>query len=162
MNQFPMFSYTPLIVLFPLLGFLVLGLFGSRIKNEKLLGILGSGTVGLSFLVAVGLFVTMLGMHPDERKHVVDLFTWISAFTGTSTSLSVPVAYQVDQLSILMTLIVTGVGFLIHVYSIGYMRGDPGFWRFFAYLNLFIFAMLNLVLADNFLLMFLGWEGVGL
>ena len=65
-----MFSYAPLIVLFPLLGFLFLGLFGSRIKNEKLLGILGSGTVGLSFLVALGLFVAMLGMHPEERKHV--------------------------------------------------------------------------------------------
>lgn len=71
-------------------------------------------------------------------------------------------AYQVDQLSILMTLVVTGVGFLIHVYSIGYMHGDPGYWRYFSYLNLFIFAMLNLVLADNFLLLFLGWEGVGL
>jgi NADH-quinone oxidoreductase subunit L len=157
-----MFSYTPLIVLFPLIGFLVLGLFGSKIKSEKILGIIGSGTVGLSFLIAIGIVATMLGVHPDERKHVVELFTWISAFTGTSSSLSVSVAYQVDQLSMLMTLIVTGVGFLIHVYSIGYMHGDPGFWRFFAYLNLFIFAMLNLVLADNFLLMFLGWEGVGL
>ncbi len=157
-----MFSYTPLIVAFPLLGFLFLGVFGSRIKNEKLLGIIGSGTVGLSFLVAAGLFAAMLGLHPEERKHIVELFTWISAFTGTSSSLSVSVAYQVDQLSILMTLIVTGVGFLIHVYSIGYMHGDPGFWRFFSYMNLFIFAMLNLVLADNFLLMFLGWEGVGL
>jgi NADH-quinone oxidoreductase subunit L len=157
-----MFSYTPFIVLFPLLGFLFLGIFGSKVKNEKLLGIIGSGTVGLSFLVAAGMFFTMLGLEPEGRKHVVELFTWISAFTGTPSSFSVSVAYQVDQLSILMTLIVTGVGFLIHVYSIGYMRGDPGFWRFFAYLNLFIFAMLNLVLADNFLLMFLGWEGVGL
>ena len=157
-----MFSYTPLIVCFPLLGFLVLGLFGSKIKSEKILGIIGSGTVGLSFLIAIGIVATMLGVHPDERKHVVELFTWISVFTGTSSSFSVSVAYQVDQLSMLMTLIVTGVGFLIHVYSIGYMHGDPGFWRFFAYLNLFIFAMLNLVLADNFLLMFLGWEGVGL
>ena len=157
-----MFSYTPLIVLFPLIGFAFLGLFGSKIKSEKLLGIIGSGSVGLSFLVAVSLFVTMLGLHPEDRKHVVELFTWISTFTGTSSSFSVSAAYQVDQLSILMTMIVTGVGFLIHVYSIGYMHGDPGFWRFFAYLNLFIFAMLNLVLADNFLLMFLGWEGVGL
>jgi len=157
-----MFSYTPLIVLFPLLGFLFLGLFGSRVKNEKLLGIIGSGSVGLSFLLAASLFATMLGLHPEERKHVVELFMWISAFTGSSSSFSVPVAYQIDQLSVLMTLIVTGVGFLIHVYSIGYMHGDPGYWRFFAYLNLFIFAMLNLVLADNFLLMFLGWEGVGL
>lgn len=157
-----MFSYTPLIVLFPLIGFLLLGLFGSRIKNEKLIGIVGSGTVGLSFLVAAGLFFQMIVLHPEERKHVIELFTWISAFTGTTSSFSVSVAYQIDQLSILMTLIVTGVGFLIHVYSIGYMHGDPGFWRFFTYMNLFIFAMLNLVLADNFLLMFLGWEGVGL
>jgi NADH-quinone oxidoreductase subunit L len=157
-----MLAYSPLIVLFPLVGFIFLGLFGSRLKNEKLLGIIGSGTVGLSFLLAAGIFASMLGLHPEERKHVVELFTWISTFTGTSTSLSVPVGYQVDQLSILMTLIVTGVGFLIHVYSIGYMHGDPGYWRFFSYLNLFIFAMLNLVLADNFLLMFLGWEGVGL
>jgi NADH-quinone oxidoreductase subunit L len=157
-----MFAYAPLIVLFPLVGFAFLGLFGSKIKNERLLGIIGSGSVGLSFVLASILFATMLGLHPEERKHVVELFTWISAFTGTSSSLSVSVAFQIDQLSILMTLIVTGVGFLIHVYSIGYMRGDPGYWRFFAYLNLFIFAMLNLVLADNFLLMFLGWEGVGL
>ncbi|MEK6756542.1 MAG: NADH-quinone oxidoreductase subunit L [Bacteroidota bacterium] len=157
-----MFSYTPLIVLFPLLGFIFLGLIGWRLKSEKLIGIIGSGTVGLSFLVAAMLFFQMLGLQPEDRKHAVELFTWISTFTGTPSSLTVPVAYQIDQLSILMTLIVTGVGFLIHVYSIGYMHGDPGFWRFFAYLNLFIFAMLNLVLADNFLLMFLGWEGVGL
>lgn len=157
-----MFSLTPLIVLFPLIGFLVLGLLGRKIKNETLLGIIGSGSVGLSFLVAAFVFFTMLGLQPEERKHVVELFTWISTFTGTSSSVNVSVAYQVDQLSVLMALIVTGVGFLIHVYSIGYMHGDPGFWRFFAYLNLFIFTMLNLVLADNFLLMFLGWEGVGL
>jgi NADH-quinone oxidoreductase subunit L len=157
-----MFSYSPLIVLFPLLGFLFLGLVGWRLKNERLIGIIGSGTVGLSFLVAAVLFFQMLGLQPEERKHIVQLFTWISTFTGTPSSLSVSVGYQVDPLSILMTLIVTGVGFLIHVYSIGYMHGDPGFSRFFTYMNLFIFAMLTLVLADNFLLMFLGWEGVGL
>jgi len=157
-----MFSLTPLIVLLPLVGFIVLGLFGSRIKNEKLIGTLGSATVGLSFLIAVSIFIEMLAMAPGDRKQIVELFTWISTSTGTPSSFSAPVAYQVDQLSILMTLIVTGVGFLIHVYSIGYMHGDKGFWRYFAYLNLFIFAMLNLVLSDNFLLMFLGWEGVGL
>ncbi len=151
-----------LIVLFPFLGFLFLGLVGSRLKSEKLIGIIGSGVVGIPFAIAVAIFFEMLGAEVQQRKHVVDLFTWISTFTGTSSTLNVTVAYQVDQLSILMTLIVTGVGFLIHVYSIGYMHGDKGFWRFFAYLNLFIFAMLNLVLADNFLLMFLGWEGVGL
>jgi NADH-quinone oxidoreductase subunit L len=157
-----MFSYTPLIVVFPLLGFLVLGLFGSRMKNEKLIGVIGSGTVGLSFLVALTLFIQMLGVEPEQRKQSVELFTWLSTFSGSTTALSVNIAYQLDQLSILMTLVVTGVGFLIHVYSIGYMHQDAGFWRFFSYLNLFIFAMLNLVLADNFLLMFLGWEGVGL
>jgi NADH-quinone oxidoreductase subunit L len=154
--------YTPLIVVFPLLGFLILGLFGSRMKSEKLIGILGSGTAGLSFLLALLVFFQMLSVEPEQRKQIVPLFTWLSVFTGSPSSFSVNISYQIDQLSILMTLIVTGVGFLIHVYSIGYMEGDRGFWRFFAYMNLFIFAMLNLVLADNFLLLFLGWEGVGL
>ena len=157
-----MFAYTPLIVIFPLFGFLFLGLFGSKIRNEKLLGFIGSGTVGLSFVLGSLIFFNMLGLEPEQRRQSVVLFSWLSPFTGTTNSFQVNVAYQIDQLSILMTLVVTGVGFLIHVYSIGYMHGDRGFWRFFAYLNLFIFAMLNLVLADNFLLMFLGWEGVGL
>jgi NADH-quinone oxidoreductase subunit L len=157
-----MFSYAPLIIVFPLLGFLALGLLGSRMKNEKLIGVIGSGTVGMSFFLAVVLFIQMSGVEAGQRKQSVELFTWLSTFTGSTSSLTVNVAYQIDQLSILMTLIVTGVGFLIHIYSIGYMHDDAGFWRFFAYLNLFIFAMLNLVLADNFLLLFLGWEGVGL
>lgn len=159
---FLMSAYTPLIVVFPLLGFLFLGLFGARIKNEKLIGLLASGMVGLSFLAAVLELVGMLGLESGQQTQVIDLFTWISTFTGVAGSLKVAVAFQLDRLSILMTLIVTGVGFLIHVYSIGYMHGDRGFWRYFAYLNLFIFSMLNLVLAGNFLLMFFGWEGVGL
>jgi NADH-quinone oxidoreductase subunit L len=157
-----MIAYVPFAVLLPLLGFLLLGIFGSRIKNESAVGIIGCSTVGASFVIFALAFVSMLGMGPDDRRQTVELFTWISAFTGSAESFSAKVAYQVDQLSIVMTLVVTGVGFLIHVYSIGYMHGDKGFWRFFAYMNLFIFAMLNLVLADNFLLMFLGWEGVGL
>ncbi len=144
-------------VFLPLFGFLLNGLLGWKIRNERVAGIIGSSTVGLAFLVAAATFVQMLGSPVDERTHVVTLLPWIHAGTFT-----VSLAYQVDQLSILMMLIVTGVGFLIHVYSIGYMHGDPGFRRFFAYLNLFIFAMLNLVMADNFLLLFLGWEGVGL
>jgi len=146
-----------LAIILPLAGFVINGLLGRKLKSEMLIGIIGSATVGIGFLIASYIFVEMLGSPVSERVHIVQFFPWI-----TAGSLSVNVAYQVDQLSILMTLIVTGVGFLIHVYSIGYMRGDPGFWRFFAYLNLFIFAMLNLVLADNFLLLFLGWEGVGL
>ncbi len=152
-----MHNYIWLVVLFPLIGLLINSIFGSRIRSEKMIGWIGSLAVGLSFLVGCAIFIEMLGAPVDQRKHIVEIFSWITAGT-----LSASVSYQVDQLSILMTLIVTGVGFLIHVYSIGYMHGDRGYWRFFTYLNLFIVAMLNLVLADNFVLMFLGWEGVGL
>ncbi len=152
-----MYSLAPLIILFPLIGFLINGLLGRKIKNETIVGGIGTLAVALSFFVALGIFFEMLGLPTEERSKIISVFQWISA-----GSFSANVAFQVDQLSILMTLIVTGVGSLIHLYSIGYMHGDTGFWRFFTYLNLFIFAMLNLVLADNYLLMFLGWEGVGL
>ncbi|MDI6765343.1 MAG: NADH-quinone oxidoreductase subunit L [Bacteroidota bacterium] len=151
-----MHEYISYIVLLPFIGFLINGIFGKKF-SEKFSGIIGSSAVGITFAIAVMIFFEMLKLPVEERSHIVTIFSWIAA-----GSLSINAAYQVDQLSILMTLIVTGVGFLIHVYSIGYMHGDKGFWRFFAYLNLFIFMMLNLVLADNFLLMFLGWEGVGL
>ena len=146
-----------LTVLLPLIGFLVNGIFGSKIKSEKLIGIIGSSVVGISFLIALGAFFETLALPIDQRQKIVSLFSWMVV-----GNLDVSFAYQVDQLSLVMALVVTGVGFLIHVYSIGYMHGDKGFWRFFAYLNLFIFAMMNLILADNFVLLFLGWEGVGL
>jgi len=146
-----------LTVLLPLAGFLINGIFGSKIKNEKVIGIIGSGAIGLSFLIAAGAFLQTLGLPVEERQHIVSLFTWMKA-----GGLNVGFSYQVDQLSLIMALIVTGVGFIIHVYSIGYMHGDKSFWRFFAYMNLFIFAMMNLILGDNFVLLFLGWEGVGL
>jgi NADH-quinone oxidoreductase subunit L len=146
-----------LVVLIPFLGFVVNGLLGKKLKSEALIGTIGSATIGFSFLLSVLIFLEMLQSPGEERSHIVEYFRWVAA-----GSLDVSFAYQVDQLSIVMALIVTGVGFLIHVYSIGYMHKDPGFWRFFAYLNLFIFAMLTLVLANNFLLLFLGWEGVGL
>jgi NADH-quinone oxidoreductase subunit L len=153
--------YGPYIILMPLAGFLIIGIAGKLsaryIRDERVIGWLGSGVVGIAFLVASGIFAQMLLASSEERMHTITLFNWMTAGT-----FSVNVAYQFDQLSILMTLVVTGVGFLIHVYSIGYMHNDPGFRRFFAYMNLFIFMMLNLILADNFLLMFLGWEGVGL
>ncbi len=147
----------PYALFLPLLGFLINGMFGRRLKSEALIGGIGSATVGIGFLIAGWTFVEMLSLAPEERTFIVPVIDWI-----TAGNLSVNISYQADQLSILMMLIVTGVGFLIHIYSIGYMHGDPGIGRFFAYLNLFIFAMLNLILADNFLLMFLGWEGVGL
>ena len=130
----------------------MMGLFspGYR-KQEALLGGLALAAVALPFGVTVWLF---LGF---EAPAVVSYFPWLEA-----GALRVDFAYRIDQLSLLMTMIVTGVGSLIHLYSMGYMKGDPGYWRFFAYLNLFIFAMLNLVLAENLVVLFLGWEGVGL
>jgi NADH-quinone oxidoreductase subunit L len=146
-----------LAVFLPLLGFLINGIFGTKIKNEKIIGLIGSGTIGIAFLIVVGAFFETLALPVDQRTNYVNLFSWMKV-----GSLDVSFAYQVDQLSLVMALVVTGVGFIIHVYSIGYMHGDKAFWRFFAYLNLFIFAMMNLIMADNFVLMFLGWEGVGL
>lgn len=146
-----------LTVLLPLIGFLFNGLFGSKIKNEKLIGIIGSSTVGIAFIITLLAFLETLNLPVENRSNTVELFTWLNV-----GGLNIKFAYLVDQLSLTMSLVVTGVGFLIHVYSIGYMHGDKGFWRFFSYLNLFIFAMMNLILGDNFVVLFLGWEGVGL
>jgi NADH-quinone oxidoreductase subunit L len=151
--MYELIKFVPLI---PLIGFLVLGLFGKYLKNEKLIGSLASLTVGISFVISFMIFLELINSH-TEAAVIVPVFTWID--TG---SFSINVSYQVDQLSILFSMIITGVGFLIHVYSIGYMHGDRSFFRFFAYMNLFVFMMLNLVLASNYLLTFLGWEGVGL
>lgn len=150
-------NYAALIPLFPLVGFLITGLFGRKLKSEKLVGTIASAAILASFAIAVSVFMGLMARPAEERSVVVPIYSWIA--TG---SFSVDIAYQFDQLSILFTLIITGIGFLIHVYSIGYMHGDKGFPRFFAYLNLFVFMMLNLVLSSNFLLTFLGWEGVGL
>lgn len=113
--------------------------------------------VFIPFLIASVTFFQLLSFNPEERSIFVNYFSWI-----TAGNLEINYAFLIDPLSMVMVLVITGIGFLIHVYSIGYMHGDPGFAKFFAYLNLFIFAMLHLVLADNFLLIFLGWEGVGL
>src|SRR5687767_8441346 len=147
----------PFVLLLPLFGFVINGAFGKKIASEGLIGTIGTLCVAVPFAIAVAMFVQMLGEPEASRHHIVEIAPWIT--TGTFTA---GFFYQVDQLSMIFLLVITGVGSLIHVYSIGYMHGDPGFSRFFAYLNLFIFMMLNLVLADNFLLTFLGWEGVGL
>jgi len=152
-----MVKYFYLITVLPLAGFLINGILGYKIKNEKVSGIIGSLTILGSFVITILAYMELLKLDEHSRSITVPLFDWIN-----SGSLNISAAYYVDPLSVVMCLIVTGVGFLIHIYSIGYMHGDRGFARFFAFLNLFIFAMLNLVLADNFLLMFLGWEGVGL
>ncbi|MDQ7782247.1 MAG: NADH-quinone oxidoreductase subunit L [Desulfomonilaceae bacterium] len=145
-----------LIPVFPLIGFLINGLFTRKLP-EKAIGWIGSLSVGASFVVAVLIFLEVLGMEPGSRSVQKIVYTWI-----LSGDLSVPIGFLIDPLSLVMMLVVSGVGFIIHVYSIGYMHGETGFRRYFAYLNLFVFNMLILVSANNFLLLFVGWEGVGL
>jgi NADH-quinone oxidoreductase subunit L len=148
------FSILWLIPVIPLIGAAINGVFGKRLP-KTVIATIGSGAVGLSFLIAVREFLAMLGT--EQLPIVRDYFTWIQA-----GSFQAQFGFMLDHLSGLMILIVTGVSFLIHIYSAGYMAEEDGFYRYFAYLNLFVFFMLTLVLADNYLLMFVGWEGVGL
>lgn len=140
----------------PLAGAIVNGVAGFKI-SRRWVNFFAIGSTGLSFLIAVIAFVNLLGLDPHHRVYENVLYTWIAAGGFTAEA-----GIQLDPLSGLWMLIVTGVGFLIHVYSTGYMSHEEGYPRFFAYLNLFMFAMLLLVLGNNFLLMFIGWEGVGL
>src|SRR3989304_1113718 len=146
-------EYVVLIPLLPLLAVILNGLFGSRYWNEKA-HYLGVGSVAASFALSLLVFSQVLSGHPVED---VKVFYWI--FGG---GLQVQMGFLIDSLTAIMLMVVTGVGLLIHIYSIGYMHGDRGYARFFTYLNLFMVFMLILVLADNYLLLFLGWEGVGL
>ncbi|HSR68069.1 MAG TPA: NADH-quinone oxidoreductase subunit L [Acidobacteriota bacterium] len=146
----------PILLLFPLLGAAICGLAGKRLP-ERAVGAIACSAVFASFLVAAASFFELLGLSPEQRVRVVEAFTWIQAGDFASSA-----SFLFDPLSSLMILVVTGVGFLIHLYSMGYMQGEDGYYRYFAYLNLFIFMMSVLVLADNYLLMFVGWEGVGL
>ncbi len=144
-----------LIPAIPGVGAAINGLFGKRL-GKRASGAIACGAVAASFALALGYFVTVFLAEGGSTARVEQsLFPWIP-------SMGVEWAYRLDSLSMLMTLVVTGIGLLIHIYSIGYMSHDEGFSRFFAYLNLFTFFMLNLVLGSNMLLMFIGWEGVGL
>ena len=139
----------------PLAGFLLLVLFGRRLAEPKA-GWLAATMCGASFFVTLLVFLDMVSKSAEERSHVLRVFSWIPV-----GSLQVDLAFLADQLSITMALFVTGIGTLIHLYAIGYMHGDPKFSKFFIYLNLFVFSMLMLVLGENLLVTFLGWEGVG-
>ena len=139
----------------PLAGFLVLT-FGGKRLGEPWAGWLATGAMAGSFLATVGVFLDLAGRDVQDRRSVTTLFEWMPA-----GDLRVDVGFLADPLSLTMCLFITGVGALIHLYSIGYMHGDGEFPRFFTYLNLFAFSMLILVLGDNLLLTFLGWEGVG-
>lgn len=151
-----MLDYYPILLLFPLLGAAICGLFGRRMPHA-IVALIGCSSVFLSFLVTLLSFVELLGLPAERRLIQTHLFTWIESGDFVSN-----VSFLFDPLSAVMMLVVTGVGFLIHVYSVEYMRGETGFYRYFSYINLFIFMMSVLVLADNYLLMFVGWEGVGL
>jgi NADH-quinone oxidoreductase subunit L len=150
-----MLSAVWLIPAFPLLGALVLLLFGRKL-GEPWAGIFATTMIGGSFAAGVVTFAGLVGEDEEHRQFVFRLFDWLPV-----GNFHVDVGFLVDPLSMTMVLFVTGVGSLIHLYSIGYMHGDRGFPRFFLYLNLFAFSMLMLVLGDNLLLTFLGWEGVG-
>ncbi|MBI3762111.1 MAG: NADH-quinone oxidoreductase subunit L [Chloroflexi bacterium] len=148
-----MFNLIPLIVLFPVVGLLINAFFGRQFRDPGA-GIVASIAAGSSFVIAVLEFVALLG---QPRGATVKLADWI-----VIGNLSVPWAFKIDTLSVTMMLVVTGVGTLIHIYAIGYMKGDERFPRFFVYLNLFLASMLVLVTGDNYLMLFVGWELVGL
>jgi NADH-quinone oxidoreductase subunit L len=146
-----------LTVAFPLAGFLINGALALRRQTAKaLVSVVGVGVLVAAFLVSVGVFIE-LWRHPPHEPIIVNLWRWLPV-----GALQIDMAFQVDQLSAVMLLVVTGVGSLIHLFSVGYMGEDPGYARYFAYLNLFVVFMLVLVLGSSFPVMFIGWEGVGL
>ncbi|HSS43781.1 MAG TPA: NADH-quinone oxidoreductase subunit L, partial [Thermoanaerobaculia bacterium] len=155
-----------LIPALPLAGFLVNGLLGKKL-GKSFVSAVGVGSVGLATVAAywrISDYFRYLGLSGDVDFYHIPIVERVSTWISTG-NFSVDLSFRLDQLSVLMVSFVTFVGFLIHVYSIGYMRNDEtaaGYARYFAYLNLFMFSMLTLVLAQNFLLMFVGWEGVGL
>src|SRR5690242_8962131 len=142
-----------LIPLFPLAGFLLNGIFGRRF-SKAIVNTFAIGSVLLSF---AWVLKTLFGLGNLSAAHTEQYFTWIQ-----SGSLNVGFDFTVDRLTAVMLLVVTGIGSLIHIYATGYMAHEGGFYRFFAYLNLFMFFMLTLVLSANYALLFVGWEGVGL
>lgn len=144
-----------LIPLLPLIGFLINGL-GRKHLSKSLVSVIGSGVILASFAMSIWVFMQVKGMATPYVAHYFDFIK-----VG---DLKIPFAFQVDQLSSLFLLIITGVGFLIHVYSTSYMHKEKQehYGRYFSYLNLFVFSMLLLVMGANYVIMFIGWEGVGL
>ncbi|MFZ1227340.1 MAG: NADH-quinone oxidoreductase subunit L [Saprospiraceae bacterium] len=143
----------PYIVLLPLIGFIINGLLGKKMP-KNVVGILGTLMVVIPFFLSVSLFLQI-----KETGQPIQYvwFNWI-----TLNEITLNIGFYIDQLSVWMMMIITGIGSIIHIYSIGYMHDDEGFYKFFAYLNLFIFSMLTLIMGSSYLIMFFGWEGVGL
>ncbi len=148
------------IVFLPLIGAIINGLLGAIIQKKmgkRAISFIACTPVVIAFGISLSVFFQLKGLNPEQRFLIDHLYSWI-----TLGSLKVDMAFLADPLSTVMILVVTGIGGLIHIYAIGYMHDDKAYWRFFAYLNLFTAAMLTLVLGDSLLLMFVGWEGVGL
>ncbi len=158
-----MANTTPWVLLMPLLGFIILGLAGRFMSRAGIL-VVALGACGVAFLLATAGFFSMLATTPaSARFNDLVLYTWVNSGVTTGIApLTISFGLLFDPLSATMLMIVTGVGFLIHIYSAGYMEDDPGFWRYFSFLNFFIFAMVLLVSADNFLFLLVGWALVGL
>src|SRR5208282_6055440 len=153
-------TFIRLIVVLPLIGAAINFLAGAWLQKtfgKHAISLVGCGVVIAAFILGARAFLAMLALPPENRFMLDDLWKWFDV-----GGLNLDIAFWLDPLSMIMTLIITGVGGLIHIYSTGYMHDDDGFWRFFGWLNLFTFAMLVLVLGDNMWLMFVGWEGVGL
>ena len=140
----------------PFIGFLINGTMGKKL-GDKAVGVIGSAAIGIAFALSIAAFIELIGHDAHHRIIDVNYFTWL-----TAGKLEIPFGMLLDPLSAVMILVVTGVSFLIHIYSTGYMHGDPGYPRYFAYLNLFVTFMLLLVLGNSYPIMFIGWEGVGL
>jgi NADH-quinone oxidoreductase subunit L len=153
MNMLKLLWFIPA---FPLAGFVLLAVFGGRLKPRSIAWI-GVGSVGLSALITGLVAAAFIAVPPMGDRFIQILWRWMDV-----SGFSPPIAFHLDALSLIMILVITFVGFLIHVYSSEFMAGDEGYGRFFAYMNLFVASMLTLVLADNLLLLYLGWEGVGL
>src|SRR5437764_4148427 len=158
-----MTNLTIWVLLMPLLGFIILGLIGRALPHRAILAV-ALGASGLAFLFTAISFFSMLGTTPASARLSDQVFyMWISSGTTVGASpLTISFGLLFDPLSAIMLMVVTGVGFLIHIYAAGYMEEDSGFWRFFCYMNFFIFAMILLVSADNFLFLLIGWGLVGL
>ena len=145
-----------LIPALPFAGFLILALEGKRI-SKQISALIGAGSVGISALLTIIIGITFISSPPPGYSFNQNLWTWFSV-AGFSPSVN----FHLDALTLVFMFVITFVGFLIHLYSVEFMRGEEGYSRFFAYMNLFVGSMLTLVMAENLLLLYLGWEGVGL
>ena len=151
-----MFNILWIIPALPFAGFLTLAIFGKRLP-KTIDAIIGAGSVGLSALITIITGITFISSPPAGYSFNQNLWTWFSV-SGFSPS----IAFHIDTLTIVFMFVITFVGFLIHLYSVEFMKDEEGYSRFFAYMNLFVGSMLTLVMAENLLLLYLGWEGVGL